>query len=117
MRAADVFATVCDRGSAFVLRATPTAMDMDLAGDSPAPQVGGGREKIPVVVDVCLRPTSTARREDVRGAILTYIEDVGSLRYSAEPLELPSADEDPYIHAHVESACISDLGQYTLDRL
>lgn len=92
-------------------------MDMDLADDSPAPQVGSGREKIPVVVDVCLRPTSTARREHVRGAILTYIEDVGSLRYSAEPLELPSADEDPYIHAHVESACISDLGQYTLDRL
>ena len=60
-------------------------MDMDLAGDSPAPQVGSGREKIPVVVDVCLRPTSTARREHVRGAILTYIEDVGSLRYSAEP--------------------------------
>ena len=42
-------------------------MDMDLAGDSPADgdKTYAG-EKIPIVVEVCMRSTSTARQDDVR---------------------------------------------------
>ena len=69
-------------------------MDMEVAGDS-SPQAfrgGGGGEKIPVDVEVCLRPTSTARHEDVRNAILTYVEDLGGMFFFTDPL-------DPHPHA------------------
>lgn len=87
------------------------AMDMDLAGDSPA---GGGGphagEKIPIVVEVCMRSTSTARQDDVRDAIEVYLEDLGSVIYAEGPLAMPSAEDDPYLHAHVESARVTDIG-------
>jgi hypothetical protein len=85
-------------------------MDMELAGNSPA---GGGSVKIPVTIDVCLRSTSTARREEVVEAVVQYIEDVGSLVYLSQAIELPSAEEDPFLHAHVESAVVADLGECT----
>jgi hypothetical protein len=87
------------------------AMDMDLAGDSPAD--GGGPhagEKIPIVVEVCMRSTSTARQDDVRDAIEVYLEDLGSVIYAEGPLAMPSAEDDPYLHAHVESARVTDIG-------
>lgn len=87
------------------------AMDMDLAGDSPAG--GGGShagEKIPIVVEVCMRSTSTARQDDVRDAIEVYLEDLGSVIYAEGPLAMPSAEDDPYLHAHVESARVTDIG-------
>lgn len=85
-------------------------MDMELAGNSP---VGGGNgtNKIPVTVEVCLRATSTARREEVAEAIASHVEDVGSLVYASQPMQLPTAEEDSFLHAHVESAVVSDLGE------
>ena len=86
-------------------------MDMDLAGDSPADgdKTYAG-EKIPIVVEVCMRSTSTARQDDVRDAIEVYLEDLGSVIYAEGPLAMPSAEDDPYLHAHVESARVTDIG-------
>ena len=69
-----------------------------------------GQTKIPVTVDVCMRSTSTAHPQEVREAIESWVEEVGSVRYAAEPLPLPTAAQDAFLHAHVESAVISDLG-------
>jgi hypothetical protein len=80
-----------------------------------SPEGGGvaprGNHKIPVNLDVCLRPTSTAIREDVAEAVVRFIEDIGILVYAPHALELPTAEEDPFLHAHVESALVSDLGE------
>ena len=87
------------------------AMDMDLAGDSPADDGGPhAGEKIPIVVEVCMRSTSTARQDDVRDAIEVYLEDLGSVIYAEGPLAMPSAEDDPYLHAHVESARVTERG-------
>ena len=87
------------------------AMDMDLAGDSPAEGSGTyAGDKIPIVVEVCMRSTSTARQDDVRDAIEVYLEDLGSVIYAEGPLAMPSAEDDPFLHAHVESARVTDIG-------
>ena len=84
-------------------------MDMELAGNSP--ESGGNGDKIPMTIEVCMRVTSTARREEVVGAFEDYLAGLGSLVYSAGPIELPTAQEDPYLHANVESAAVTDLGE------
>jgi hypothetical protein len=87
------------------------AMDMDLTGDSPGPGAAGSvGTKIPIVVEVCMHSTSTARHDDIRDAVITYLEDVGSLIYLEGALQMPTAEDDPYLHAHVESARVTDLG-------
>ena len=87
-------------------------MDMELAGDSPLGGGGGDSDnKIPLTIEVCLRATSTARREEVVEAVVSYVEDVGSIVYRAQPIALPTREEDPFLDAHVESAAVADLGE------
>jgi hypothetical protein len=83
---------------------------MDLSRESPAPGAGSMETKILITVEVCMRSTSTARHDDIRDAVVTYLEDVGSVIYTEGELPMPSAEDDPYLHAHVESARVTDLG-------
>ncbi|MDA9097565.1 hypothetical protein N9L76_01375, partial [bacterium] len=70
-------------------------MDMDLSRESPAPGVGSMETKILITVEVCMRSTSTARHDDIRDAVVTYLEDVGSVIYTEGELPMPSAEDDP----------------------
>lgn len=67
--------------------------------------------KVPICVEVCLRPSSTAAPSDIKQAVEQYLS-TKSLWYREGPIPLPSKEEaDPYIDAHVSSLIVTDLGQ------
>ena len=73
--------------------------DHDAADDS----------KVPICVEICLTPTSTANARDVKQAVQQYLS-TKSLWYREGPIPLPSEDEeDPYLDAHVSSLTITDI--------
>jgi hypothetical protein len=84
-------------------------MDMELAGGSP--ESGDNGDKIPMTIELCMRVSSVSRREEVVSAFEDFLMGMGSLVYTAGPIELPTAEEDPYLHANVESAAVADLGE------
>lgn len=68
--------------------------------------------KVPITVEVCLSPNSTAAPSDIRPAVEQYLS-TKSLRYQEGPIALPSAQEDPYLGKHVSSLTIADINQQT----
>ena len=98
------------RASRVACSACSTAMDV--AGHSPMNDgvTGGHQKRVRCTIDVCLRPNSTARAEAVEEAVLGFVERRAGIEYVVRPLELPAAEEDPFLHAHVESAAVCELG-------
>ena len=65
--------------------------------------------KIPMCVEICLTPTSTAAPSDVKQAVEQYLS-TKSLWYREGPVPLPCGEEtDPYLNTHVSSLTITDI--------
>lgn len=64
--------------------------------------------KIPLCVEVCLSPISTASPSSVKLAVEQYLS-TKSLRFQEGPIALPSAQEDAYLGKHVSSLTIADI--------
>ncbi|KAL2935920.1 Pachytene checkpoint protein 2-like protein [Bienertia sinuspersici] len=66
-------------------------------------------DKFLVSVEVCLKPSSTARLEDVRSSVESMLEK-RSLSYTNGPVPVP--DNDQYLLDNVESICICDTDEW-----
>ena len=67
--------------------------------------------KVPVCVEICLTPTSTATPADIKRAVEQYLS-TKSLWYREGPIPLPSKEAaETYLHANVSSLTVTDLGQ------
>ena len=67
--------------------------------------------KVPICVEICLTPTSTAAPDDIKQAVEQYLS-TKSLWYREGPIPLPSKEAgDSYLDAHVSSLTVTDLGQ------
>ncbi|XP_010248666.1 PREDICTED: pachytene checkpoint protein 2 homolog [Nelumbo nucifera] len=65
-------------------------------------------DKVLVSVEVCLKPSSTARIEDVQAAVERMLEK-RSLSYTDGPVPVP--DGDPFIQENVQRICICDTDE------
>lgn len=63
-------------------------------------------EKVAISVEVCLKPTSAVRREDIRLAVERMLEK-RSLTYMDGPIPLTEGD-DPFLLENIQSICICD---------
>ena len=69
--------------------------------------------KVPICVEICLTPTSTAAPGDIKHAVEQYLS-TKSLWYREGPVPLPTREEaDPYLDAHVTSLTITDIDKHT----
>ncbi|XP_021762834.1 pachytene checkpoint protein 2 homolog [Chenopodium quinoa] len=66
-------------------------------------------DKFLVSVEVCLKPSSTARLDDVRTCVERMLE-TRSLSYSNGPVPLP--DNDQYLLENVQSICVCDTDEW-----
>ena len=67
--------------------------------------------KVPICVEICLTPTSTAAPDDIKRAVEQYLS-TKSLWYREGPIPLPSKEAaEPYLDANVSSLTVTDLGQ------
>ncbi|KAK9119844.1 hypothetical protein Scep_017937 [Stephania cephalantha] len=86
------------------------APDAELNGDleslpPPLPE----KEKILVSVEVCLKPSSTARAEDIQSAVESMLEK-RSMSYADGPVPVPI--DDSFLSENVERICICDTDQW-----
>ncbi|KAG8652600.1 pachytene checkpoint protein 2 homolog isoform X2 [Manihot esculenta] len=68
-----------------------------------------GQDKFLVSVEVCLKPSSTARVEDVRCAVERMLEK-RSLSYVDGPIPVPA--DDPFLAQNVQRICICDTDEW-----
>ncbi|KAF2293267.1 hypothetical protein GH714_040636 [Hevea brasiliensis] len=68
-----------------------------------------GQDKFLVSVEVCLKPSSSARVEDVRSAVERMLEK-RSLSYIDGPIPVPV--DDPFIAQNVQRICICDTDEW-----
>ena len=69
--------------------------------------------KVPICVEICLTPTSTAAPGDIKHAVEQYLS-TKSLWYREGPVPLPTREEaDPYLDAHVTSLTITDIDKHS----
>lgn len=67
--------------------------------------------KVPICVEICLTPTSTATVDDIKRAVEQYLS-TKSLWYREGPIPLPSKEAaETYLHTNVSSLTVTDLGQ------
>ncbi|RAL47566.1 hypothetical protein DM860_011304 [Cuscuta australis] len=69
-------------------------------------------EKIHVSVEVCLKPSSTARVDDIRSAVESMLER-RSMSYVDGPIPLPL--DDPFIADNVQRICVCDTDVWLED--
>lgn len=67
--------------------------------------------KVPICVEICLTPTSTATPDDIKRAVEQYLS-TKSLWYREGPIPLPSKEAaETYLDTNVSSLTVTDLGQ------
>lgn len=66
-------------------------------------------DKFLVSVEVCLKPSSTARLDDVRTSVERMLE-TRSLSYTNGPVPIPN--DDQYLVENVQSICICDTDEW-----
>ncbi|KAG4207296.1 hypothetical protein ERO13_A03G057200v2 [Gossypium hirsutum] len=76
---------------------------------SPASPSNGPHEKFHVSVEVCLKPSSTARPDDVRKAVEQMLEK-RSLSYVDGPIPVPN--DDPFLMENVHRIRICDTDEW-----
>ncbi|KAL3693472.1 hypothetical protein R1sor_007123 [Riccia sorocarpa] len=67
--------------------------------------------KVTISVEVCLKPSSTVRYDEIKSAVQRML-DKRSLTYEDGPVAFSQADE-PFLFEHVESIIISDADEQT----
>lgn len=75
---------------------------------SPQPPPATADDKIPVSVEVCLKPTSTGRIEDVRSAIERMLEN-RNMSYVDGPIPVPL--DDSFLLENVQRTSVCDTGR------
>lgn len=73
----------------------------------PTPKIT--ESKFPVSVEVCLKPSSTARIDDVEAAVQRMLE-TRSLSYTDGPVPVPA--DDPFLIENVQRICICDTDEW-----
>lgn len=76
---------------------------------SPQPPPATADDKIPVSVEVCLKPTSTGRIEDVRSAIERMLEN-RNMSYVDGPIPVPL--DDSFLLENVQRISVCDTGEW-----
>ena len=68
--------------------------------------------KVPIHVEICVKPTSTAAPEEIKQAVEQYLS-TKSLWYREGSIPLPDREEtDSYLNAHVSSLILTDIEQH-----
>ena len=69
--------------------------------------------KVPICVEICLKPTSTAAPSDIKQAVEQYLS-TKSLWYREGPIPLPPReDADPYLDTHISSLMVTDSDKHS----
>lgn len=85
--------------------------EKDVAASAPLPPPPPtlSEDKVLVSVEVCLKPSSTARIDDVRSAVERMLEK-RSLSYIDGPIPVPL--DDPFLKENVQRICICDTDEW-----
>lgn len=68
-----------------------------------------GEPKVPLTVEACTRPESSASLAEAEAAVRAYLGSLSHVHYREGRLELPPAGQFPFLDAHVESLELVDL--------